>query len=184
MKPKRARRGNADDARDDCHHSAERDRAFWLACRKRQQDCEDHGRERRVRAQDQNAARTEQRVRQQRYDRCVEAVDTRQPGCLGVRDADGHEHGRHNQTGHKVVPQPGRLVPTQRLQPWKPARVAGSSRLRWMARGAARLFRVGGERSSHDCESTEPRQRDVGTTLKQNGLSRLSLVPRIRRTRS
>ena len=36
---------------------------------------EDHGRERGVRSQDENAARTEQGVREQRHDGRVEAVD-------------------------------------------------------------------------------------------------------------
>ena len=144
-------RGNADDAGDDCHHSGQRDRALRLARRKRQHDREDHGRERRVRAQDENAARTEQGVREQRHDGRVEAVDTRHAGCLGVRDADRHEHGRHDETGHKVVPQPGRLVLTQSVQPGKPAHPAGSIRLHCMAGNAARFCGVGGERLSHGC---------------------------------
>ena len=150
----RQARGNAHDAGDNRHHSGQRDRTLRLARRKRQHDCEDHGRERRVRAQDEDAARTEQGVREQRHDGRVEAVDARHARCLGVRDADRHEHGRHDEAGHEVVPQPGRLVVTQRVQPGKPAHPAGLIRLRCMAGDAARFCGVGGERFSHVCSLT------------------------------
>ena len=38
------------------------------------------------------------------------------PGCLRIRDADRHEHRRHDEAGDDVVPQPGRLVLAQRVQ--------------------------------------------------------------------
>ena len=136
--PRQARR-DAHDAGHDRHHSGQRDRALRIARRKRQHDGEDHGRERRVRAQDEDAARTEQRIGEQRHDGRVEAVDARHAGCLGIRDADRHEHGRHDEAGDDVVPQPGRLVPAQRRQPGKPAHPAGLIRLRCMAGDAARL---------------------------------------------
>ena len=54
----------------------------------------------------------EQGVSEQRHNGRVQAVDTRHARCLGVRDADRYEHGRHDEAGHKVVPQPWRLVVT------------------------------------------------------------------------
>ena len=138
-------RRNAHNAGNDGHHSGHRDCALRIARRQRQHDCEDHGRERRVRAENDDAAGTEQGVREQRHDGRVEAIDARHPRCLRVRDADRHEHGRHDEAGDDVVPQPGGLVLTQRVQPGKPARPSGSGRESCRALDAPTLWRrVGG----------------------------------------
>ena len=120
---------HAHDAGDDRHRGTGCDRPLRVARRQRQDDRQNHGRERRVRTQNENAARTEDRVREQRDDGRVEPVDTGHARCLGVRDADRYEHRRHDETGDEVVPQPRRFVLTKNLQPGSPAPPAGRARL-------------------------------------------------------
>src|SRR5207244_11718788 len=83
----------------------------------------------------------------------VKAIDTRHTGCLSVRDTDRNEHCGHYQARDKIVPQPGRLVMTQSVQPGKPAYPAGSIYGRGMANDAARLCSFGGGRFTHGCSN-------------------------------
>ena len=126
----REARSHAHHTGHDRHHSAKRDGALRVAARKRQHGCQDHSRERRVRSEDKNAARTEQRVREQRHDGRVEPVDPWQPGCLRIRNADRHEHRRHDETCDDVVSQPGRLILSKRAETGDPAHPAGTIRVR------------------------------------------------------
>jgi len=73
----------------------------------------------------------------------IQAVDTRYTGCFGVCDADRHEHGRHCEAGHKIVPQPGRLVRAQRVPTGKPVFPASLIRLYCIAGDATRLGGLG-----------------------------------------
>ena len=106
----REARRDAHDARDDRHRAGQRDRALRVARRQRQHDREDHGRQRGVRAEHEDAARAEHRVGEQRHDRRVEAVDARHARRLRIRDADRHQHRRQHEPGDDVVAQPGALV--------------------------------------------------------------------------
>jgi hypothetical protein len=69
---------NAHDAGHDRHRPARAERTVGITGGYRQDDRENHGRQRRVRSEDENAARTEQGIREQRHDRRVETGDARQ----------------------------------------------------------------------------------------------------------
>jgi hypothetical protein len=69
-------------------------------------------------------------------------------------DADRHGHGRHDEAGHKIVPQQGRLVRTQRVPPGKPVFPAGLIRLHCIAGDATKLGGMGRERFTHGCTLT------------------------------
>ena len=109
-------------AGDDRHHAGERDGAVRIAAGQRQDDAEDDGGQRRVRTQDQDAARSEQRIGQQRDDRRIEAVDPGHARRHRVGDAHRHQHRGQNEARHDVVPQPGGVVAEQECQPRQPAR--------------------------------------------------------------
>ena len=78
------------------------------------------GGERGIRPQHQNAAGTEQRVGEQRDDRGVQAVDSRDARSHCVGDSDRHQHRGQHQAGHQIVRQPGGFVPAQDLQSGQP----------------------------------------------------------------
>src|SRR5512139_453550 len=122
---------------DDGHHAGQRDGARRVAVGQRQDDGEDDRGERRVGAQHQDAAGAEQRIREQRDDRRVEAVDARHPGRHGIGDADRHQHRRQHQSRDEVVAQPGRLVAAQRHEARQPARPPGPVGTALRARDAA-----------------------------------------------
>ena len=125
------------DARDDRHHAGQRDRALRVARRERQHDREDHGRERGVRAQHEDAARAEQRVSEQRHDRRVEAVDARHARGLGIRDADRHEHRRQHEAGDEVVRSQDGSYSRRTSKPGKPAQPTASIHLHFRSTNAA-----------------------------------------------
>ena len=110
--------------------------------RQRQDDRQDHGRERGIRSEDQDAARAEKGIGQERNDRGIESVDPWQPGRLGIRDADRHEHRRQDEAGDDVVSQPGPLVMAKRAQPGNPAH-PGGVRLCTRARNPSRRGATG-----------------------------------------
>ncbi len=99
----REARGDANEAGYDRHRTRQRDGALRIACRQRQDDGQDHGRERGIRTEHENAARTEQRIGEQRNDRRVEAVDAGHARRLGIGDADRHEHRREHEAGQDVA---------------------------------------------------------------------------------
>ena len=107
--PRRARQ-DAHGPGDHSHHAGQGHSASGVSAGERQHDAEDHGGERGVRSQDQNAAGAEQRVGQQRHDGRVEPIDPRHARCFRVGDADGHQHGRQHDSGDDVVAQPGCLI--------------------------------------------------------------------------
>ena len=102
------------------HHARHGHGAHRIAGRERQHDRENHRGERGVRPQHQDAAGTEQRVGEQRDDRGVQAVDSRDARSHRVRDADRHQHRGQHQAGHQIVRQPGGFVPAEDLQSGQP----------------------------------------------------------------
>ena len=69
---------NAYCPRNDCHHGSERCGAEGIATGQRNDNAEDDSCQRRVRTQHEDAAGAEQRVDQQRYDRCVQTANAGQ----------------------------------------------------------------------------------------------------------
>ena len=61
-----------------------------------------------IRSDDESARRPEDRVRQERYERCIQARLGRQPGDLGVPDAQRHDQGGDGQPADPVLAE---LVP-------------------------------------------------------------------------
>jgi len=113
----------------------------------RQDHSQDQCSQRRVRTQNENAAPTEYGLGEQRNNGCIKAIDTRQSGCLGVRNADRDKHGGHDETGYEVISQPGQLVVTKSDPPRKPAGPASLIPLHSRLRGAVSRFVV--RRSIH-----------------------------------
>ena len=68
------------------------------------------GGQRRIGPEHEDAARTEQRVGEQRHDRRVEAVDAGHARCHRIGDADRHQHRRQHQTRDRCRGQPVELV--------------------------------------------------------------------------
>ncbi|MHC2425729.1 hypothetical protein ACVIST_002474 [Bradyrhizobium elkanii] len=114
-------RDDAYRAGDDGHHGGQGCRAQGIAARQRNDDAEDDGRKRRVRSEDKDAARPEQRVDKQRDDRRIEPVDAGQAGRFRIGDADRDQHGREHKPGNDVVWKPRRLISTQRVETRQPA---------------------------------------------------------------
>ena len=103
-------------------------------------DRQDHGRERGIGPEDQDAAGAEQGIGEQRHDRRVQAVDARQARRLGVRDADRHEHRRHDEAGDEVVSEPRPVVRAQHVEGRNPSHPAALAGLRARATEAAALI--------------------------------------------
>ncbi len=121
----RQSRGHAHQARHQRHHAGQRDRPHRVACRKWQQNSEDHGCQRRIRPQHQDATGAEQRVGEQRHDGGVQSVDSRHARCHGISDSDRHQHRGQHQSRHQVTRQPCALVAREHLQARQPAPPAG-----------------------------------------------------------
>ncbi|MDT4839022.1 hypothetical protein FQZ97_728010 [compost metagenome] len=130
----------ADQARDQCHGAGQDDCALRVAAGQRQHDRENDGNQRRIRPEHQETTGAEQRVGQQRNDGGVQAIDTRNTRCLGVGNADRHQHGGKYKAGDQVPWQPAGLVSVQHLQARQPA---PPSRRGWSG-GARRPSRFGG----------------------------------------
>jgi hypothetical protein len=94
--------GNAQQARNDCHHAADANGTLRVACRQRGHHAEEDCGEGRVGTEDQDGARAKHRVGEQRHNGRVKAGDARQPRCLRVSDTHWNKHGRHHKAGHDV----------------------------------------------------------------------------------
>ena len=117
-----------DRARNDGQHAGERHRALGIAAGQWQDDAQDHRRQRGVRPQHQDPARTEQRIDQQRNDGRVEAINARHAGRHGVGDPHRDQHRRQHQPGHEIMPEPCRLVAQESTQSRQPAPPPGALR--------------------------------------------------------
>ena len=95
----------------------------------RQDGGEDHRRERRVRAQHEDARRPEQRVGEQGEDRGVEAGHRRQTGQLGVGHALRHQQGGDREARDEVAAQVSAAIVAERPQTRQPAEQARSAAL-------------------------------------------------------
>ena len=131
--------------RNDRHHGSERCGAKRIATRQRQDNAEDDSCQGRVRAQHENAAGAEQRVGQQRYDRCVETVDAGQARRCRVGNSNRDQHGRQDESSEDIVRKPRRLISTkgvdsrQPMDPFlhlavtrRPGRVRWPRVMRWL----------------------------------------------------
>ena len=114
MKPRRTTPARMQTAPgDDRHRARDRDRSRGIARGQGQDDAKDDRRKRGIRPEDQDAARTEKRIDEQRDDRRVEAVDRGHAGCDRISDADRHQHRRQDDAGDDVIAQPGELILAQ-----------------------------------------------------------------------
>ena len=104
---------NAYRPRNDRHHGSERCGAKRIATRQRNDNAEDDSCQRRVRSQHEDAAGAEQRVDQQRYDRCVQTVDARQARCHRVGNSNRDQHRRQDESSEDIVRKPRRLISTE-----------------------------------------------------------------------
>jgi hypothetical protein len=111
-------------AGDDRHRAGQRDGTVRIAAGQGKDDAEDDRGQRRIRTQDEDAARPEQRIGQQRDYRRVQAVDPGHARRHRIGDAHRDQHRGQDEARHDVVPQPGRVVVEQQIQPRQPAREA------------------------------------------------------------
>ena len=101
-----------DRAHEECEHRGERDGTLRVAVggHQGQDRRRDHRPERRVRAEDEDLRRPEDRVTDQTEDRRVKAGDRREPCQLGIGHALWHEERGQDKAGDDVLGQPGCLV--------------------------------------------------------------------------
>ena len=83
---------DANNARDDSHHSGQGNSANGVSTRERQDDAENNRSQRRIWSQNQDATGAEYRICQQRHDSRVKTIDTRHARCGRIGDANGHQH--------------------------------------------------------------------------------------------
>ena len=139
-------RQDHDGADHEGKHRRERDRLLRVAVgRDKGQDRRgDHGPERRVRPQDQDAGRAEDRVGEQAEDAGVQPGDRGQSGQLGIGHALRNEQRRQDDPGDDVLAEPVLLVrrddvePRHRLAQPALAPLAGLRHICTLPRGAAR----------------------------------------------
>ncbi len=128
MKPNRARPpDHAQDARQDGEEPGEGDRPLRVPGGVGQDRRGDEGGERRVGPEDEDAARAEDGVRQERDDGGVEPVDGGQARGLRVAHADGDEDRREDEARREVFENPLPFVGAQARQPGGPAAQAARS---------------------------------------------------------
>ena len=117
-----------DDSNDDREHPGQRDRSMDVSARRQQwqEGGEDQGRDRRVRTEDQDPRRAEDRIADEASDGRVEAGHGREPGQLRVgqslRHQDGGEHDARDDVGPRPSPVVGPNGPETRYPPGYPRR--------------------------------------------------------------
>jgi hypothetical protein len=102
--------------RDHRHHAREGYRAHGVPTREREHDRKNYRRERRIRPQNQDATRTEERVREQGHDRGIQPIDSGNARSQGISDTDRHQHRSQHQTSHHIARKPGGLVFAEDLE--------------------------------------------------------------------
>ena len=101
-----------DERHDDREHAGEGDRLVGIASghQERQQRREDHGRDRGVRAEDEDARRSEHRIAHKAHDGRVQPCDGWKASQLRVCHALGHKDGGEHDARDHVGPGPPALV--------------------------------------------------------------------------
>ncbi|MNL06250.1 hypothetical protein D3C87_1268820 [compost metagenome] len=112
---------DAEQPGNDGHQAGGGDGARGIAGGSGDDDGEDRRRQRGIRPQHQDPARTEQRIGQQGDDGRVQAVHAGHARCLGIGDADRHQHRGQHQSGSKIPGKPRRLIGREGYQSGQPA---------------------------------------------------------------
>ena len=121
---------HVDDPGQERERAGQRDGLVGVARRQGHDGDRDQGRERGVGTEDQDPARPEQGIGDQRDHGRVQPVDGWQPRRLGVAHPGGHQQRGQHEPGDQVAGQPGGLVAQQRTQPRQPLQAVGGRLLR------------------------------------------------------
>ena len=106
---------NTHQTRHHRHHARDGYRTHRIATRERKHNSENHGRERRVRSQDENAAGTKECVREQGHNRGTQPIDSGNARSQRIGDTDRHQHRSQYETSHYIARKPSGLVFAQEL---------------------------------------------------------------------